>query len=242
MKSVVAKPWNKGKVGMYSKEYRKKLSLAHKGKSHTEERKKKISQTLKGRPSGMKGKHHTEYWKRNHKKFMEGNQFRKGISHTEETKRKLSEANKGKSCNKGIKHTIESNKKRSKTMIGKNIASTKKLWQCPDYVKKQMRSRGVAPNKIELHLQSILNELYPNDFKYVGDGEVIIAGKCPDFININGKKQIIELFGDYWHRGEKEEDRIKIFEPYGYKTLVIWERELKDIDKLAAKLKLFVAE
>lgn len=106
-------------------------------------------------------------------------------------------------------------------------------------IKKWMRGNKIKPNKSELQLQSILNELYPNEFKYVGDGEVVIAGKCPDFINVNGKKQIIELYGDYWHRNDNPEDRIQIFEPYGYETLIIWEKELKDVNKVKEKLKRF---
>lgn len=54
-------PWNKG------------LKLG-KGTPHTEETKRKIAESLKGKPSGMKGK-----------------------TQTEETKRKISEARKGKS-------------------------------------------------------------------------------------------------------------------------------------------------
>jgi hypothetical protein len=41
-------PWNKGRVGIYSKEYRKKLSKAHKGQKLSEEIKRKISLALKG--------------------------------------------------------------------------------------------------------------------------------------------------------------------------------------------------
>lgn len=31
-----------------------------------------------------------------------------------------------------------------------------------------------------------------------------IGGLCPDFVNCNGKKVIIELFGDYWHDLDEE--------------------------------------
>ena len=121
-------------------------------------------------------------------------------------------------------NTDESKKKES--------IALKEKWQTEDYVRKQMKARAVRPNKTEIFLESILNDNFPNEWKYVGDGEVIIGGKCPDFININGKKEIIELFGDYWHKGENPEDRKNIFKKYGYHTLVIWEHELKDIDKV----------
>ena len=53
------------------------------------------------------------------------------------------------------------------------------------------------------------------------------------------KKQIIELFGNYWH---KEEDiclREKIYAQYGYNTLVIWEKELKYQNKVLDKITKF---
>jgi len=68
---------------------------------------------------------------------------------------------------------------------------------------------------------------------------VVIAGKCPDYINVNGQKKIIEFWGDRWHEGENPKDRAEIFKPYGYETLVIWGHELKDMDKLKSTLNEF---
>ena len=53
---------------------------------------------------------------------------------------------------------------------------------------------------------------------------------------MNGKKQVIELLGNYWH-GEKRTGRTKEQEEtflknhyakYGYNCLCIWELEVKD--------------
>ena len=93
-----------------------------------------------------------------------------------------------------------------------------------------MRANHVKPNKTELMFESWLNDEFPGEWMFVGDGKVIINGKCPDFININGKKHIIEIFGTSWHKGEDPEDRKKVFSPFGYKTLVIWEKDLKNMD------------
>jgi hypothetical protein len=97
----------------------------------------------------------------------------------------------------------------------------------------------VKPNKKELFLDEILQDLFPGEYRFVGDGQFILAGKCPDFMNVNGQKKLIELFGDYWHRGENPEERIALFREYGYETLVIWEREMKDLILLEIKLDSF---
>ena len=116
----------------------------------------------------------------------------------------------------------------------------KEKWKNPDYVRKQMESRRVKQNNKEKELELILHSLYPNEYKFVGDGKVIIDGKCPDFINVNGQKKIIELFGDYWHKGENPKDREDIFKKFGYQTLVIWEHELEEIPYVKLKIHTFM--
>ena len=86
--------------------------------------------------------------------------------------------------------------------------------------------------------------MFPGEYKFVGDGKIWIGYKNPDFINVNGQKKIIELFGDYWHsvgrtgrtKQQEENQRINHFAKYGFKVLIVWERELKNIPKLKKKL------
>lgn len=94
-------------------------------------------------------------------------------------------------------------------------------------VKKCMGPPRFKPNRYEVRLGEILGELFPEQWKYVGNGEVVIGGKCPDFVNINGKKQIIELYGEYWHKGEDPKERINHFGRYGYSSLILWAKELR---------------
>jgi very-short-patch-repair endonuclease len=92
-------------------------------------------------------------------------------------------------------------------------------------------------NKSERRLDAILKDILPGEYKFVGDGEVIIAGKCPDFINVNGKKKIIEFNCEYWHKDHlKDARRAKLFKRYGYQTLFIWDRELKATDVLKTRI------
>ena len=68
----------------------------------------KVSESLKGKPSGMKGRSLSEETRR---KISES---RKGISHTEEERRKMSEALKGhKAWNKGLSASEETKRKLS---------------------------------------------------------------------------------------------------------------------------------
>lgn len=186
---------------------------------------------LKGIFTGDKnpfyGKHHTEAVKQKNKEVHIGKQIGEnnpfyGKKHTELTKQKMREAHKNRP------HFIS--KETRDIMREKG----KRNWLDKEYVKRVMAK--YKPNKPETFLINLLNGLMPNEYKYVGNGEVIIAGKNPDFVNVNGQKKIIELFGDYWHRGQNPEDRINTFKPYGWDTLVIWERELKNIPALKEKL------
>ena len=114
----------------------------------------------------------------------------------------------------------------------RNSQNILELWQDPEYVMKQMESRDLRPNKPESFILFLLNRMYPREWKYTGDFSFTIGGKNPDFVNINGQKKCIEFFGDYWHRGENPNYRKKAFAKYGWDTLIIWEHELEDIERV----------
>ena len=170
-----------------------------------------------------------------------------GKKHSEDTKNKMSTTHSGQNNHfYGKKHTEETRK----------IISDydKQLWKKEDYVKKQMRSRHVRPNKVEITLNSLLQENFPKEWKYTGDGSVIIEGLCPDWINCNGKKKIIELFGCFFHGcpihnphwkppfKSRENIRREIFSRYGFNTLIVWEHELENQHPLIDKLKIFTED
>ena len=91
------------------------------------------------------------------------------------------------------------------------------------------------PNKPEKILISVL----PKQFKYVGNGKIMIGRYNPDFIDIKNKL-IIELFGDYWHNlpnyKKRDKRRLITYKKLGYRTLVIWEHELRDINNILLKV------
>lgn len=110
-------------------------------------------------------------------------------------------------------------------------------------IKKRFKSLKIIPNKKEKLLNSLLEEILSNEYKFVGDGKIWITKFNPDFINVNGQKKIIEFFGDYWHNLPKimkrDKRRLKIYKDYGYKVLIIWQNELKDKNKLKNKILAF---
>lgn len=146
------------------------------------------------------------------------------------------------------------NKKENRILASKTASKRmKKIWQRRSYKKiqsllaqerwedksfraKVLKNLVLKPNKPE----KILIKLLGLDYKYVGNGKFWIERYNPDFINCNGQKKIVEHFGTYWHNSYKmkirDKNRLKTYKKYGYKTLIIWEKELKDLEKLSNKI------
>lgn len=119
-----------------------------------------------------------------------------------------------------------------------------------DKLRKRIRdsNRIDGPNKSERFLSELLEKYFPNEYLFNGDYSkgVTLGGLVPDFININGKKQVIELFGDYWHNGKQdipwkstEFGRQAVFSQLGFSCLIIWEHELKSPDEVIEKIRKF---
>lgn len=168
-----------------------------------------------------------------------------GKHHSKETKQKISLVHKGVPKSEGMRakiSAIHKGKHVSDSAKKKISIAQKKIWENPEHAKKIIAGTGIRPNKSEKKLIKFLDFIYPNIFKYVGDGDTIIGHKNPDFININGKKQLIELFGAWWHEEDEVDKRIEYFKQYGFSTLIIWEKELKDLETLKPKIISFVEQ
>ena len=110
-----------------------------------------------------------------------------------------------------------------------------------DYFHKIATSKSSnKPTSIEVRFIKLCKEC-KLPYRYVGDFQVWINGKNPDFINTSGEKKIIELFGNYWHKPEDENTLTDHYGKYGFKTLIIWEDELKNLsdDELINVVKKF---
>lgn len=213
-------PWNKGKTGYHiapcPEERKSKISQTKKGK-HTSP----ATEFRKGQPSprGMLGK----------------TAWNKGKLCPDETKRKIKQREIGRHL-----HPQTEFRKGEHPSPQTEFASqkVKSWWKNPEFRAKVIagRLRNRRPTGPEKQLIKIIEE-HSLPFKYTGDGSFILEGLNPDFIETNGKKIAIDVFGDYWHtlkadrESYTEDGRKAIFTKYGWELIVIWESELKQLSE-----------
>lgn len=156
----------------------------------------------------------------------------------------------------------------------KSRINTLRLWKNKDYREKQSNGRKgrkvwnkglkgcYSQETIEKIRQARLKQRIPRfnteperkfielikkydlPYKYVGNGEIWIHHKNPDFINVNGKKEVVEVFGRYWHtKGQglsgktREENKTKEhYKQYGFDCVVIWDDEIDNKQLVLSKL------
>lgn len=226
-----------GKAGKYerTKEHRRAISERdHRlfaGKPKSEEHKRKIGEANRGnkRPDfaaivkeraamGLAiGPNNSHY----------------GKPHTDEAKQKI--RNKRLAY---IARTPIEERRLSEETKTKISEIRKRDWQNPEYIAKLMQAMGVKPNKLERKFMVLAAKHFPQ-FKYNGDGRLGVSpgGLTPDFVNTNEEKELIEIFGDYYHSPEvigddwrrSELGKLMIYNSVGWDCLVIWEHELKEL-------------
>lgn len=115
----------------------------------------------------------------------------------------------------------------------------KKNWEDPDFIKKVMAGLHAKPNKLEQKVDKILQKYFPNEWRYNGDFSqgVVLGGMIPDFVNVNGKKAVIEVFGDFYHDPSKafwnvewkkqEFGRVSTYSQLGFKCIILWGSDIK---------------
>lgn len=234
----------------HTNESKAKIGDSHIGKHHTDEARYKLSLAMKGKQTRL-GSHCTKEHKAKLSAVMKGNQNAVGSHRSQEARAKVSVAHVGHSLSQehrgkisvavsgeknpwyGKHHSVESRIKMSKTRLA--------LFQDPIFKERAvaavLKTTHTRPNRAELKLQSILDRCLPNMWKYVGNGELIIGGHCPDFVNTNGRKEVIELFGTYWHNLFDIAKKKAHYHKFGFKVAIIWEDELKNEKRLLVSLK-----
>jgi len=200
-----------------SEETRNKLRAAFKGRTLSQETRMKMSVADAGRIGPMRGKHHSETVKNKIAKAL------KGRTLSDIQRRHISQGHKG--MHLSASHRLHLSEGMSKK------------WQNPEFVKKMIQGFHHRPTSLETKVATILDKYFPRQFAYNGDFSlgIAIGGQIPDFVNVNGKKQIIEVFGDYWHSQMLTKNRwkvselgkIMIYNSLGYDCLVLWQKDIK---------------
>jgi hypothetical protein len=98
-------------------------------------------------------------------------------------------------------------------------------------------STKLKPNGPERFLRYYLEDKFPSRWAYNGDGsqKILLGRRTPDFVRLDGIKEVVEVMGFYWHPLGDEADKISHYAKYGYKCIVIWEWDcysFKALDKI----------
>ena len=215
-------PWNKGKKRPpFSNKWRANLSKSLIGHKSSDNVSKKLI---------LRNKNNNPMWNQDI--------VRKAV-----LKRNYKEISQKTTLTKRMNGTfLEYSKRMKENNPMKNPIINAKVNKNPEYMKKRISALIRKPNKKE---KIIIDLIDKNNlpYEYVGDGKLIIGSKNPDFIH-RGKNKIIELFGEYWHKNrarvyeETEMGRIEYFKKYNFDTLVIWEKELKNLSFVNIRLSL----
>jgi len=128
---------------------------------------------------------------------------------------------------KGEKFPKAMGKKISKALTGRKLTK-KHIRNC---LKRNPKS------SLEIKFEQIIQK-HNLPYKFVGNGEVLIGRKCPDFVNINGEKIAIEVF----YRKHKEQfrgglgdwmqERWKLFNSYGFELIFFDETQVNESEIL----------
>lgn len=95
-------------------------------------------------------------------------------------------------------------------------------------------------NKKQNRLEALLQRHLPPHVVYTGDHSFWVRlrtrVKNPDFIvrPFRQTKQVIEVFGDYWHTKDEAVRLIAEYLEVGVKCVVLMEHDIRDAPKVAA--------
>lgn len=152
------------------------------------------------------------------------------------TGRKLSEEHKN-NLSKNHRHyqSKETRERIRKSAIKRVQEGTHNLlnhkYNSPELIRKRLQRHDKS--SLEIKFEDIINKM-GLPYKFVGNGEVIIARKCPDFVNSKGEKIAIEVYyrkhKNMFRNGLEEwkAERIKLFNKNGWKIIFFDETEIQE--------------
>jgi len=190
---------------------KRKIAKSLKGKTRTKEHCLNISKSHKGKKGSLKAR---ENMSKGQKRYLinHPNSF-KNKHHTNKSKKLISQKLKGRlAWNKG--------KKMQFTVWNKGMKYS------DDLKMKILKATSKRPTNPE----NVFNEMTPKAVRYTGNRawwRTLPNGKNknPDF-KITGQNKVIEIFGDYWHKGQNPQELIDLYKQAGLDCLVFWEHEV----------------
>ena len=196
------------------------------GKHHTELTKEKIRLSKLGEKNPIKRfdvkekhlkAHQTESFKEKIRILKLGNKYWLGKHHSEKTKQKLRQK------------TLEQIRTKGHPALGSHHSLSEMSKQKIRLARMKQKNFPKHHTKPELKFCKIIKR-HNLPYKYTGDGSFWIENINPDFVQTNGKKICVEVWGDYWHNREdmkkKDIERLKTLQKYGWQRVVFWEHEL----------------
>lgn len=233
-----------------SEETKKKISESMKGRKLSEEHKQNLSKVLK--VTWMKGKHHSEETKRKMREKRKGQVF------TEETRKKMSESRKGRKfseehkrkiseVNKGRKFSEEHKRRMSEIHLNPKGYHQSKVFKQEARARRLNQKFLNTDTSIELSLQDELNRQGITHQKHLS-----VCGVCQPDIVFPELKIAVFADGDYWHsptfkdgkvwRRDRNQDRI--LKENKWRILRFWEHEIhKDtkgcVDRIVEEVERF---
>lgn len=190
----------------------------------SEKCRKNLSENHKGNKNPMFGKKPND-------RQLEGLAIgrRAGRKHSEEAKQKISKKCLGRKVSNTSKYAEAQRKKWQDPVFKKRHSDRMKAkWENTEYRKLVLGRR--TPSYYEQVVMSLIGK-HGLPYKFVGNGEVWVGRANPDFINIAGAKNVIEVYGTRQKekvRGDNnyEKDRRKYLAQYGFNVVFLNEKDL----------------
>jgi len=167
-----------------------------------------------------------------------------------ETKKKKFANGESKIWNKGLTKETDERIAKGGRKLSETIANTpietklERYKRISETVREQFRLglrklSSVKFTKLNKTIQTYLDDIQLNKWKYTGKGEVWISNMNPDHFNINGEKKVIEGNGCFFHGCKScfpninftrfknnSLERIAKYKQYGYDCLIVWEHDI----------------
>lgn len=120
----------------------------------------------------------------------------------------------------------------------------RKQWWVDKRIQSVIKGLKRRPTKPEMAFINIV-ERNNLPYQYNGNrGDLVVGGHVPDFYNINGKREVVEILGRAFHDPNNQspfpkrppEEIINHYTKHGFKCICFWEDELEDDSKVMRRL------